>query len=278
MAKRRVIRGGNRDIKARAGQFFGSFTSPNRFKRYWFNPTGARRFGKISAAGLAGLFLMFLWFAKDLPSPGKINSRIGSQNTEFYDRENKVKIYEVHGDKNRKVIEFNEMSDNIKMATVAIEDKDFYKHGAFSAMGIGRAFTGVLTNDRSKGGGSTITQQYVKNALLTNEYSVTRKIKELILAIEIEQLYKKDDILKLYLNEIPYGSMAYGVESACQTFFKGNLEGKPEGTKCASTLDLKQSTLLASMPQLPTYYSPYGQNVEALVDRQHRVLDRKSVV
>ncbi len=273
MVKRRVIRGGNRDIKARAGQFFGSFTSPNRFKRYWFNPAGARRFGKISAAGLAGLFLMFLWFAKDLPSPGKINSQIGSQNTEFYDRENKVKIYEVHGDKNRKVIEFNEMSDNIKMATVAIEDKDFYKHGAFSVMGIGRAFTGVVTNDRSKGGGSTITQQYVKNALLTNEYSVTRKIKELILAIEIEQLYKKDDILKLYLNEIPYGSMAYGVESACQTFFKGNLEGKPEGTKCASTLDLKQSTLLASMPQLPTYYSPYGQNVDALVERQHKVLE-----
>lgn len=273
MVKRRVIRGGNRDFKSRALQFFGSFTSPNRFKRYWLNPDGARRFGKISATGLAGLFVVFLWFAKDLPSPGKINSRIGSQNTEFYDRENKVKIYEVHGDKNRKVIEFNEMSDSIKKATVAIEDKDFYKHGAFSVLGIGRAFTGVLINDRSKGGGSTITQQYVKNALLTNEYSITRKIKELILAIEIEQLYKKDDILKLYLNEIPYGSMAYGVESACQTFFKGNIEGKPEGTKCASTLDLKQSTLLASMPQLPTYYSPYGQNVEALVDRQHIVLD-----
>ena len=273
MAKRRVIRGGNQKFKQRALLFLGSFTSPNRFKRYWFNQDGAKRAGKIAAAGFAGVLLMFLYFAKDLPSPGKINARIGSQNTEFYDRTGREKIFELHGDKNRKVIQFNEMSDNIKKATIAIEDKDFYKHGAFSVQGIGRAFTGVVTGDRSRGGGSTITQQYVKNALLSPEYTYTRKAKELILAIEIEQLYKKDDILKLYLNEIPYGSQAYGVESACQTYFRKNLDGKPQETKCASTLSLSQASLLAAMPQLPTYYSPYGQNVDALIARQHTVLD-----
>ena len=274
MAKRRVIRGGNRSWKDRSKLFALSFTSPTRFKRYWLNADGARRFGTIAGAGLLFMFAVFLYFAKDLPSPGKINARIGSQNTEFYDRENKVKIFELHGDKNRKVIGFDDMSPNIKKATIAIEDKDFYKHGAFSIFGIGRAFTGVIFKDASRGGGSTITQQYVKNALLSPERTWTRKIKELILALEIEQLYKKDDILKLYLNEIPYGSQAYGIESACRTYFPGNLTNKPADAKCASTLTLKQSAMLAAIPQLPTYYSPYGQNIEGLVERQNIVLDR----
>jgi membrane peptidoglycan carboxypeptidase len=273
-SKRRVIRGGNRTFKERSQQFLGSFTSPNRFKRYWLNAEGAQRIGKIAAAGFVVVAVVFIYFAKDLPSPSKINARIGSQNTEFYDRTGQVKIWEVHGDKNRKVIEFNDMSPNIKNATVAIEDKDFYKHGAFSIFGIGRAFTGLIFRDPSKGGGSTITQQYVKNALLSPEYSYTRKIKELILSIEIEQLYKKDDILKLYLNEIPYGNQAYGIESACRTYFPHNLDGKAAGAKCASTLTLAQSSTLAAIPNLPTYYSPYGQHVDSLVERQHIILDR----
>jgi membrane peptidoglycan carboxypeptidase len=281
MAKRRVIRGGNKGFKASALRFLTSFTSPNNFKRYWLNQEGAKRLGKIAGAGALALFLVLLFFAKDLPSPSKINARIGSQNTEFYDRTNTVKIWEIHGDKNRKVIPFNDMSDNIKHATIAIEDKDFYKHGAFSIFGIGRALTGVIFRDPGRGGGSTITQQYVKNALLTDQHSLTRKIKELILALEIEQLYKKDDILKLYLNEIPYGSQSYGIESACRTYFKGNIDpaklqaaGKPSDTPCASTLSLRQASMLAAIPQLPSYYSPYSTHTDDLVARQHLVLEK----
>ena len=270
MSKRRVIRSSDRSFKARSKRFFSSFLSPNNFKRYWLNAEGAKRAGKIAGAGVLAMFLVLAYFAKDLPSPSKINARIGSQNTVFYDRTGQTKIFEVHGDKNRRVIEFQDMPDSIKKATVAIEDKDFYRHGAFSITGIGRAFTGVVVGDRSKGGGSTITQQYVKNALLTPEYSITRKIKELILAFEIEQLYKKDDILKLYLNEIPYGSQAYGIESACRTYFPQN----NKDDKCAQNLTLAQSATLAAIPQLPTYYSPYGQHRDALIARQHTVLDR----
>ncbi|TAK89608.1 penicillin-binding protein [Patescibacteria group bacterium] len=270
MAKRRVIRSSDRSFAGRAKRFGASFLTPSNFKRYWLNAEGAKRAGKIAGAGFLAMFLVLAYFAKDLPSPGKINARIGSQNTVFYDRTGQTKIFEVHGDKNRKVIEFQEMPQSIKDATVAIEDKDFYKHGAFSFMGVGRAFTGILFRDPTRGGGSTITQQYVKNALLTPERSYTRKIKELILAFEIEQLYKKDDILKLYLNEIPYGSQAYGVESACRTYFPQNIQGD----KCAKNLTLAQSATLASIPQLPTYYSPYGQNRDALIARQHTVLDR----
>lgn len=273
MAKRRVIRGGKQGFKARALEFLGSFTSPSRFKRYWLNAAGARRFGLIVGAGVLAVAAMFLYFAKDLPSPSKINARIGSQNTIFYDRTGQTKIYEVHGDKNRTVIDFNKMPDNLKNATIAIEDKNFYHEGAFSSIGLLRAVVVDLTHRGAYQGGSTITQQYVKNALLDpTDHSFTRKIKELILSLEIEQLYKKDDILKLYLNEIPYGSQAYGVEAACRTYFPGDKQG--DGDMCAPHLTLAQSATLAGLANLPTYYSPYGEHTPALVERQHLVLNQ----
>lgn len=234
---------------------------------------GAIRLAKLGGLGVLFVFLVFLWYAKDLPSPGKINARVSAQTTKFYDRSEKHLLYELYGDKNRSLIEFNEMPNTIKHATVAIEDKDFYKHGAFSVFGIGRAVQGVILRDRSKGGGSTITQQYVKNALLTNEYSYSRKIKELILAIEIEQFYSKDDILKLYLNEIPYGNRAYGIESACKTYFPQNIDKDSKDQRCAKNLSIGQAALLAAVPNRPTYYNPYGANQPKLLDRQHMILD-----
>lgn len=270
MAKRRVIRGGNRSIKTRTLQFLASFTSPGRFKRYWLNAAGARRFGKIVGVGVLALFAIFLYIAKDLPSPSKINARIGNQNTIFYDRSGQHIIYEVHGDQNRRVIDFADMPANIKDATIAIEDKNFYHEGAFSFWGILRAAIVDVTTHAATQGGSTITQQYVKNALLDpTDHTFTRKVKELVLSLEIESLYKKDDILKLYLNEIPYGSEAYGIESACRTYFPADTQND----KCANNLTLPQSTLLAAMANAPSYYSPYGPNVDALVNRQHQVLD-----
>ncbi len=242
--------------------------TPRNIKAYWFSRKGALMAAKIGGGFLLFIFLVFLFFAKDLPSPGKINSLVGAQTTKFYARDeldNPGKgtlLYEVHGDINRTVIPFDQMPSNIKNATIAIEDKDFYKHGAFSIFGLGRAFSGVVLG-ANRGGGSTITQQYVKNALLTSERSVTRKIKELILSIEIEQLYKKDDILKLYLNEIPYGNQAYGIQAAAKTYFQ----------KDTKDLTLPESALLAAIPNLPTYYNPYGNHQDALIERQQHILD-----
>ena len=258
-------------LKGHVQRFFLSFT-PKHFKEYWLGRAGLRRLAKLAGAGFLLLFLIFLWYAKDLPSPGKINARVSAQTTKFYDRTGNKLLYELYGDKNRSIIDFNQMPDTIKHATIAIEDKDFYKHGAFSVYGIGRALTGVLTRT-NRGGGSTITQQYVKNALLTDEHSYSRKIKELILSIEIEQFYSKNDILKLYLNEIPYGNRAYGIESACKTYFPQDVDQGDKDQRCAKNLTVGQAALLAAIPNLPTYYNPYGAHQEALLERQHLILD-----
>lgn len=225
-----------------------------------------KNFRKLFLYSSVGCFsfglILFAWFAKDLPSPNKINSRLLAESTKIMDREGNL-IYEVHGDKNRTVISFDEMPQYVKDATVAIEDKEFYKHRGFSIRGITRAFTGVLTKDRSKGGGSTITQQFVKNALLNSERKYSRKIKELILSVEIEILYSKDNILKMYLNEIPYGSNAYGIEVAAKTYFDKN----------AKDLTVAESAVLAALPQAPTYLSPYGSHKDKLMERKNLILN-----
>jgi len=224
---------------------------------------GWKKIGFAAVIFLGLMFGLFAWYAKDLPTPGKINAQVSAQSTQIFDRNGKL-LYEVHGDKNRILADWNEIPQNCKDATIAIEDKDFYKHGGFSFMGIARAFTGLATGDQSKGGGSTITQQYVRNALLTTERTYSRKIKEIILSIEIEQMYKKDDILKMYLNEIPYGSNAYGLKVASKTYFN----------KDVKNLSLQECAVLAAMPQAPTYYSPYGTHKDLLMERKDTVLEK----
>lgn len=218
---------------------------------------------RIIAISFAGLFLIvlavFLWIAKDLPSPNKINSKISAQTTKLYDRTGQHVLVEIYGDKNRSVVELDQIPQDCRNATIALEDKNFYKQGAFSLAGIGRALTGVIFKDPSKGGGSTITQQYVKNAFLTSERTPARKLKEIILAVQIELLYKKDDILKLYLNEIPYGSTAYGIQAAAKTYY----------SKDAKDLTLGECATLASLPQAPSYYN---RNKNALAGRQETAL------
>lgn len=238
---------------------------PAKVRKLWQGNSKWHLLGRIAGSVALLVFLVFLYYAKDLPSPSKVNARIGAQTTKFYDRTGKTVLYEVFGDKNRSIIAFDQMPKSIKDATVAVEDRNFYKHGAFSGFSILRAAFVNFTN-RGKGiqqGGSTITQQYVKNTLLKPDRTFSRKIRELILSIEIEQFYKKDDILKLYLNEIPYGSNAYGIQAAAQAYFK----------KDAKDLTLEESALLAAIPRAPTYYSPYGQRKDALIARQHLILD-----
>lgn len=235
----------------------------NKKKKKWLKRLG------VAALVMGALFVitagsLFAYFAKDLPSPDKIISDNVSQSTKIYDRTGQTVLYEIHGEQNRTVVPLTDIPQNMRNATIAIEDKDFYKHHGFDAVGIFRAvFRDVTTGSLSQGG-STITQQLVKNAILTNEKTFTRKIKEIILAIEIEQKFSKDQILQLYLNEIPYGSSAYGVESASRTFFN----------KPAKNLSLAEASYLASIPQAPTHYSPFGSYTDELKTRHEVVLDK----
>lgn len=232
-------------------------------KKLFTTKEGLKRIGTFFIIMFGIIVGLFGWYAKDLPTPNKINSRFAAQTTQIFDRNGKL-LYEMHGDQNRILVDFNDIPQNMKNATIAIEDKNFYKHGGFSGTRIfGSAFYNLLNRGKGLQGGSTITQQFVKNALLTNEQTIPRKIKELILSIEIEQMYKKDDILKMYLNEIPYGSNAYGVKVAAKTYFNKDLKD----------LTLEESATLAAITNAPTYYSPYGNHKDALMARKDLVLD-----
>ncbi|GBE16961.1 penicillin-binding protein 2D [bacterium BMS3Abin15] len=200
----------------------------------------------------------FIFFAKDLPSPDKINKRQVIESTKIYDRTGEHLLYEIHGEEKRTLISFEEMPENIRYATIVLEDQDFYHHYGIKFSSIIRAAIKDVLGRGVRQGGSTITQQFIKNSILTPERTLTRKIKEVILAIEMELKFSKDEILQMYLNEIPYGSNAYGIEAASQTFFG----------KRARELTLDEAALLSALPKAPTYYSPYGSHPEELEARQ----------
>ncbi len=215
------------------------------------------------------LLLMFVYFAKDLPSPQQISQRQITESTKIYDRTGQVILYDIHGEEKRTIIPFDQIPQNVKNATLTIEDNNFYNHFGLDFKGILRSVFYNVVGKKILGqkvsvGGSTITQQFIKNAVLTSEKTYTRKIKEAILAIEMELRYSKDEIFGFYLNQVPYGSNAYGVEAAAQTFFD----------KEAKDLTLAEAALLASLTQAPSYYSPYGSHVDILKARQEYALDR----
>jgi len=212
----------------------------------------------ITGIGLAGLVYLF----RDLPSPTTLESGTFPVSTKIFDR-NEALLYEIYTDQNRTPIELKKLPDHIKWATIATEDKDFYKHGGFAYRGIIRAFYKTLFKKELQGG-STITQQLVKTALLTPERTLKRKIREAFLAWLTEIIYSKDQILEMYLNHAPYGGTAYGIEEAAQTYFG----------KGARELTLEEAALLAGLPQAPTKFSPFGANPEASKDRQKHVLNR----
>ncbi len=160
------------------------------------------------------------------------------------------------------MVTLEQIPDYVEQATIAIEDKNFYQHGGFSLWAIARTvITNVLYN--KKAGGSTLTQQFVKNAILTPEKSYSRKIKELILSYKLENKFSKDDILQMYLNEIPYGSNAYGVEAATKKYFG----------KSVTEINIAEAAILAALPQAPSLYSPYNNNKDTLIGRQHYIID-----
>jgi len=236
----------------------------NRFINFIISKRGLKSIGWVFLAGVLFVVGVFIFFMKDLPDPSKINKRVVNESTKIYDRTGQHLLYEIHGEENRTVISIDQIPDVVKFATIALEDQDFYNHHGFDFRGILRAAVLDVLNRKIVGGGSTITQQFVKNSILTSEKRISRKIKELVLALEIEQKFTKEEILQMYLNEIPYGSNAYGIEAAAQTFFG----------KHASELTLAQSVLLASLPNAPTFYSPFGSNTDRLLIRWKSALNK----
>ena len=209
--------------------------------------------------------VVFFWIASfRMPDLTSFESRRVSQSTKIYDRTGAVLLYDVHDSVRRTVVPSEKISDYIKYATVAIEDADFYNHEGIKFSSIVRAVLANFISREYSQGGSTITQQVIKNALLTTDKKISRKLKEWVLAPRLERVMTKDEILSVYLNEIPYGGNRYGVEEASKAFFG----------KSASEVTLAEASYLAAIPQATTFYSPYGKNIDALEARRQLVLER----
>ncbi|HQL11658.1 MAG TPA: PBP1A family penicillin-binding protein [bacterium] len=216
----------------------------------------------IIIIGIFAFAILLTKYSKDLPDPNKLIERSIPQSTKIYDKTGEVLLYEVHGNEKRTIVELDNISKNLINATLSAEDKNFYKHKGLDFKGILRGLFKTYILGKPSQSGSTLTQQLVKNAILTNEKTIERKIKEWILTYKIEQRFSKDEILKMYLNEIPYGSVVYGIEAASETFFG----------KKAKDLTIEESALLAALPQAPTTLSPYKENNENLAWRYKYVL------
>lgn len=213
---------------------------------------------------IAGLLI---WISTlEIPDLSAFEERRVLQSTKIYDRTGEVVLYDLNQDVRRTIVPFENMSRHIKNATVAIEDDQFYNHFGIDVRAIIRAAVSNFQDGDLLGGqgGSTITQQVIKNSVLDRDKKLSRKVKEAILSIKIERILEKEEILEIYLNESPYGGTIYGVEEASHAFF-----GKP-----ASEVTLAEAAYLAAIPQAPTYFSPYGTNRDVLDERQQLVLDR----
>ena len=212
---------------------------------------------------LFGVAATFAYFSKDLPTPNKLKNISVQESTQILDRNGGL-LYQVHGDQRRTVLKSEEIPDLMKKATISVEDKDFYKHHGVNFSSIARAALANITHRSISQGASTITQQLVKNTLLTSKRTFSRKVKEVILSVEMERIYSKDEILTLYLNYVPFGSNAYGVEAASEIYF----------AKPAKDLTLPETATLAALLRAPSYYSPYGNNREALANRTEFALNQ----
>lgn len=238
----------------------------------------ARRLGSITkrsltailAIGLVLLGIFILWLATlNLPDLDNFSERKISSSTKIFDRTGEIVLYDVHENVQRILVDYEEISPLIVNAMVAIEDQKFYEHPGIDVRATVRAISYTiltkigLRNDGTIQGGSTITQQVIKNTLLNSEKRISRKMKEWFLALKLERVLTKDEIMTHYLNEVPYGGSMYGVEQGAQAFF---------GTT-ADNVTVAEAAYLAAIPNAPTYYSPYGNNREALETRKRKVIN-----
>ncbi|NCN45317.1 MAG: penicillin-binding protein [Candidatus Pacebacteria bacterium CG10_big_fil_rev_8_21_14_0_10_36_11] len=231
-----------------------------------FNPI--RHWKEIASLVLTASIIVFSWWVygfvfEGLPSVLDLTQKKPLQTTRILDRNGKV-LFRIYEDENRTLVPLSAISPYLIQATIAIEDKDFYHHHGFSLTGIIRAGLANSQQETIQQGGSTITQQLVKNRLLSPERTIQRKIRELVLSVVTEGVYTKDEILEMYLNQVPYGGSTYGAEEASWRYFR----------KRASDLNLAEAALLAGLPAAPSVYSPFGPNPEFAYARQEEVLRR----
>src|SRR3989344_3809336 len=237
-----------------------------RAKRIFIYATLALFVLCLNIAAALALYLMITF--RDLPPLSAFCSRRINQSTKIYDRSGQILLYEIHGDEKRTIVPFDSMPEYLKQATLAAEDVNFYNEPAFDWKGIARALIINIKERKISQGGSTSTQQLVKNVFLTPEKTFTRKFKELFLAIELESRYSKKEIFDFYLNQIPYGSTAYGTEAASQTYFN----------KPVNEINLAEAAILASLPKAPSYYSPWGTHLSELLSRKDYILNRMELL
>lgn len=239
-------------------------------KTYQKNKRGGKMFFIFKFLGIIFLFIafsflfLFIFYAKDLPRPEKFTERQFIQSTKIYDRTGQVLLYEVYGEEKRTLVSLEKVPEYFKQAVIVTEDVNFYRHFGIDINGILRS---VLINLKIKEpiyGGSTIPQQLIRSTFFSTEKTIKRKIREIVLALELDRRYSKEQILEWYLNQIPFGSNSYGVEAASQTYFAKSVEN----------LSLPEAATLAALIQAPSYLSPYGGNKEELFKRKDYVLER----
>lgn len=242
----------------RFGKGFNGFNNTPKIVVY-------SRLAKYAFFGLIGLIavmaVLFIWYGRDLPAPGKLIEVQANQSSGIYDRNGKL-LFSVYQNQNRIYVDLNKIPKFIQQGTISIEDKNFYSNQGFSISGYLRAARNIILL-KGLSGGSTLTQQLVKNTLLTSERTIPRKIKELMLSIQVDKKYSKDQILEMYLNDVPYGGTAIGVQAASQIYFN----------KDVKDLDLAQSAFLAGLPQSPSVYSPFAGN-KYYIGRTQEVLNQ----
>jgi len=242
-----------RNLKHKSAPAIGKWRSKLKKKKILFLTFIVLIVGLLAAT--------YFFILKDLPLPTKLNNANAPQSTQIFDRNHEL-LYTIYDVKNQNFVPLSQIPKYMQEATIAIEDKDFYKHGAIDFRGIFRSLVSIIIHKELQGG-STLTQQLVKNSLLTPERTILRKIKEVILSFATEAIYSKAKILEMYLNQIPYGGTAYGVEAASQTFFGKNVKD----------LTLAQAALLAGLPEAPTTNSPFGSHPEYAKQRQEIILE-----
>ncbi len=234
--------------------------APKHLRRFFSTKKIFLIFTLISLLTIIGAGAFYFYFLKDLPSPTRLSKSTQSYSTQIYDRSGQL-LYTIYANRNQTFVPLEKIPRTLSLATIAIEDKDFYKHGAVDFRAIVRALYSIIFHKQIQGG-STLTQQLVKNGLLSPERTLTRKIKELVLAIIVEFKYSKDKILEMYLNQVPYGGTSYGVEAAARTYFG----------KQVKELTLAEQAYLSGLPEAPSTFSPLGSHPELGKKRGKEVL------
>jgi len=215
-------------------------------------------------SGFIATAIFIIYLKNTLPDPESISTRKLSESAKIYDRTGEVLLYDIYDEEKRTIIPWEKIPNNLKKATLAAEDSDFYSHKGLEIKSILRAILKNLESGQLSQGGSTITQQLVKNSLLGQEKTFSRKLRELMLSVEVERKFSKDQIFWMYLNQIPYGSNAYGIYAASRTFFG----------KDPDTLTISEAAILAALPQAPSYYSPFGSHVGETIERRNWILEK----